>query len=50
MPGDTLVVKFKLIRLNRDSAGSGDRITSYVLTANYARNAKYDDNFNAEWK
>ena len=28
MPGDTLVVKFKRIRLNRDSAGSGDRITA----------------------
>lgn len=50
MPGDTLVVKFKRIRLNRDSAGSGNRITSSALTANYARNAKYDDNFNSEWK
>src|SRR5262249_29438059 len=26
MPGDTLAVKFNRIRLNRDSAGSGDRI------------------------
>ncbi len=50
MPGDTLVVKFKRIRLNRDSARSGDRITSSALTANYARNAKYEDNFNSEWK
>ena len=49
-PGDTLVVKFNRIRLNRDSAGSGDRIVSDALGAGYLRNAKYDDKFNSEWK
>lgn len=50
MPGDTLVVKFNRIRLNRDSAGSGDRITSDALGAGYIHDAKYDDNFSSEWK
>jgi amidase len=50
MPGDTLVVKLNRIRLNRDSAGSGDRIASDALGAGYIRDAKYDDNFNSEWK
>jgi len=50
MPGDTLVVKFNRIRLNRDSAGSGDRITNDALAAGYIQNAKYDDNFSSEWK
>ncbi len=50
MPGDTLSVKFTRIRLNRDSAGSGDRIASDALNAGYIRDAKYDDNFDSEWK
>ena len=50
MPGDTLVVKFDRIRLNRDSAESGDRITSDALGAGYIHDAKYDDKFNSEWK
>jgi amidase len=50
MPGDTLVVKFNRIRLNRDSAGSGDRIVPDALGPDYFRNAKYDDNFSSEWK
>jgi acetamidase/formamidase len=50
MPGDTLVVKLNRVRLNRDSAGSGDRIVPDALNAGYARNAKYDDKFNSEWK
>jgi len=49
-PGDTLVVKFNRIRLNRDTAASGDRIVSDALAAGYARNAKYDDKFSSEWK
>ena len=40
MPGDTLVVKFNRIRLNRDSAESGDRITSDALGAGYIHDAK----------
>jgi amidase len=50
MPGDTLAVKFQRIRLNRDSAASGDRITSDALGAGYIRDAKYDDKFSSEWK
>jgi len=50
MPGDTLAIKFHRIRLNRDSAGSGDRIVSGALEAGYYRDAKFDDKFNSEWK
>ena len=50
MPGDTLAVKFSRIRLNRDSAGSGNSITPSALTPGYYRDAKRDDKFNSEWK
>ena len=50
MPGDTLVVKFNRIRLNRNSAGSGDRIVPDALNAGYFRDAKFDDKFSSEWK
>lgn len=50
MPGDTLVVRFNRIRLNRDSAGSGDRIVPDALGPGYLRDAKYDDKFDSEWK
>lgn len=50
MPGDTLVVKFNRIRLNRDSAGSGTTITSDALNAGYIHDAKYEDKFSGEWK
>jgi len=50
MPGDTISVKFNRIRLNRDSAGSGGRITPDALNAGYIRDAKYDDKFSSQWK
>lgn len=50
MPGDTLVVKLNRVRLNRDSAGSGDQIVSSALTESYFRNAKFDDKFDSQWK
>jgi amidase len=50
MPGDTLAVKFNRIRLNRDSANSGTRITPEALGAGYFRDAKFDDKFTGEWK
>jgi acetamidase/formamidase len=50
MPGDTLAIKFQRIRLNRDSAGSGDRIVPGAVQPNYYRNAKFDDKFNSEWR
>ncbi len=49
MPGDTLAVKFHRIRLNRDSAESGDSIVPGALQPGYHRNAKLDDQFNSEW-
>ena len=50
MPGDTLSVKFHRIRLNRDSASSGDRIVPSAVTPRYYRDAKFDEKFNSEWK
>jgi acetamidase/formamidase len=50
MPGDTLAIKFHRIRLNRDSAGSGDRIVPSAVTPGYFRNAKFNDKFDSEWK
>jgi acetamidase/formamidase len=50
MPSDTLVVKFNRIRLNRDMARSGGRITSDALGAGYIHDAKYDDKFDTEWR
>ena len=50
MPGDTLAVHFNRIRLNRDTAQSGDRLTTDALNAGYNRDAKYDDKFDSTWK
>jgi amidase len=50
MPGDTLSVKFHRIRLNRDSAGSGDRIVPGAVQPRYYRDAKFDEKFSSEWK
>jgi acetamidase/formamidase len=50
MPGDTLAIKFTRIRLNRDSAGSGDRIVPSAVQPGYYRDAKFDDKFDSEWK
>jgi amidase len=50
MPGDTLAIRFVRMRLNRDSAGSGDRIVPSAVQPGYFRNAKFDDKFNSQWK
>ena len=50
MPGDTLAIEFNRIRLNRDSAGSGDRIVPSAVLPNYYRNAKFEDKFDSEWR
>ena len=50
LPGDTLVVKLNRVRLNRDSAGSGDQIVASALGEGYYRNAKFKDDFDSEWK
>jgi acetamidase/formamidase len=49
LPGDTLVVKLNRVRLNRDSAASGNRIASSALTPGYIQRTKYDDKFDATW-
>ena len=48
-PGDTLVVKLNRVRLNRDSAGSGDRIVGSALNPGYVERTKYKDKFDSEW-
>src|SRR5262245_4752544 len=50
LPGDTLVVQLNRVRLNRDSAFSGDRVIPDALASGYVRNAKYEDRFDSEWK
>jgi len=49
LPGDTLVVNLNRVRLNRDSAASGNRIASSALTSGYVARTKYDDQFDATW-
>jgi len=49
LPGDTLVVKLNRVRLNRDSAFSGNRIAASALTPTYVERTKYDDNFDSNW-
>src|SRR5204862_4828148 len=49
LPGDTLAVKLNRVRLNRDSAGSGNRIVSSALRPDYVERTKYDDKFDASW-
>jgi amidase len=49
LPGDTLIIKLNRVRLNRDSAGSGDQIVSSALTPDYIRDTKYNDEFDSSW-
>jgi acetamidase/formamidase len=49
IPGDTLVIKLNRVRLNRDSAVSGDRIATSALTADYIEGTKYNDEFDSNW-
>jgi len=49
IPGDTLVVKLNRVRLNRDSAGSGNRIVGSALSPGYNQRTKYDDKFDSNW-
>jgi amidase len=48
-PGDTLVVKLNKVRLNRDSAGSGDSIVDSALQSGYIRRTKYKSDFDSNW-
>jgi acetamidase/formamidase len=49
MPGDTLVVRFPRIRLNRDTAFSGSRVTPGALNAGYFASQKNVPNFDSSW-
>jgi amidase len=48
-PGDTLVVKLTKVRLNRDSAESGDQTVGSALNTGYIQDTKYKDNFDSSW-
>jgi acetamidase/formamidase len=48
-PGDTLVVTLNKVRLNRDSAGSGDSIVDSAVQSGYIRRNKYKDDFDSNW-
>ncbi len=50
-PGDTLVVRFTRIRLNRDTAGSGDGIVGSAFDPYYFKfDVKSADNFDSKWQ
>jgi amidase len=49
IPGDTLAIKINRLRLNRNSAGSGDRIVPGAVQPGYYRDAKFNDKFSSEW-
>ena len=50
-PGETLVVKLKRVRLNRDTAGIySNSVVLSALDPYYARDQKKIDNFDSTWK
>lgn len=50
MPGDTLVVKFTRIRLNRESAFSGSNVVGSLLDPYFLHDQAKVENFDSEWK
>lgn len=50
MPGDALVVKLVRVRLNRDSAESGDAVIGSALDPYYFRDQPKIEHFDSEWK
>jgi acetamidase/formamidase len=50
LPGDTLVVKLNKLRLNRDTARSGNRMNGRSITPAYMAATDYQPDFNSEWK
>jgi acetamidase/formamidase len=50
LPGDTLVVHFNRIRLNRDSAISSPLIVNGALTPGYVEQRKPVEGYNSDWK
>jgi acetamidase/formamidase len=49
VPGDTLVVRFTRIRLTRDSAQSGQRVTPSALNPGYFAQQQNVPNFDSTW-
>jgi acetamidase/formamidase len=49
-PGDTLVVRFTRIRLNRDSAIHNDSIVGSAFDPDYFRDLKRVEGFDSDWK
>jgi amidase len=49
-PGDTLVVRFTHIRLNRDSAIHSDAIVGSAFDPDYFRDLKRTEGFDSDWK
>jgi acetamidase/formamidase len=49
LPGDTLVVKLRRIRLNRDTAISSGGLVSSAITPDYVRDRKPVENYNSDW-
>ena len=50
LPGDTLVVHFTKIQLNRDTASSSWPIAGSALTPDYVASRRKVDNYNSDWK
>ena len=50
MPGDALLVKLTRVRLNRDSAQSGDGVVGSALDPYYFRDQPKIEHFDSEWK
>jgi acetamidase/formamidase len=48
-PGDTLVVKLKHVRLNRDTAFSSGSIAAHAITPGYVEDRKSAKDYNSEW-
>ena len=49
LPGDTLAVKLNRLRLDRDTAQSGNRIADTAVTPDYIERTKYQDDFDGTW-
>jgi amidase len=50
LPGDTLVIRLNRVRLNRDTAESGDTIVGSLLGPYYFKDQKEVKGFDSEWK
>lgn len=48
-PGDTLAVRLVKLRLNRNSAGSGNYLVSNAISAGYVLQIKQDKNLKPNW-